>query len=71
MLYDNSGMGIVLEVLFSIALVGTFTFIGVVRLGWISPRFTRWLNSKLGGNLFYDQRSRAPPIITLKCLAAI
>jgi hypothetical protein len=49
-------MKILLEIFFSVAFVGIFAFMGVVRLGWVFPRFGHWLNSKLGGNWFYDQR---------------
>ncbi len=56
MLCDNGDMRIVLEVLFSIAFVGLFTFIGVLRMGQVFPRLGRWLDSKLGGDWFDDQR---------------
>jgi hypothetical protein len=53
---NNGRMRVVLEVVFSVAFVGLFAFIAAVRFGWALPRFGRWLNRKLGGNWFYDQR---------------
>jgi hypothetical protein len=48
-------MKIVLEVIFSAALVGFFGLMLVLRAGLTFPRFGRWLDKKLGRHWFDGQ----------------
>jgi hypothetical protein len=41
MLWDNGCMRVVLEIVFTIAIIGLFAFIDIVRLGWLFPRAGR------------------------------
>lgn len=51
-----SWMKVLLEIVFSVAFVGAFGFVAVLRWGLAFPRLGRWLDRKLGTDWFDDGR---------------